>query len=220
MIFAQIITNYLYNLDVVHRKDYGNFEWIAGVDEVGRGPIAGPVTVGVCLCKKVDLAGLMNSHPMVQDSKTLSARKRERIVGTLKKDKHLVFAISSVGSEKIDQIGISECLRIAVGRSLAKLKIKQGKTLVLLDGSLYAPKKYQNQRTIIKGDQSEWLISAASIVAKVSRDKKMVNYSRVFPGYGFVHHKGYGTRGHYLALKKLGLTRIHRRAFLHKKSLN
>lgn len=190
--------------------DCGMTKYIIGLDEVGRGCFAGPITVGAVLKNgRVNLRG-------IKDSKKLSAKQREEWIP---KFKNLKIAISSVGAPIIDKIGISRAATLAVGRCLRKLNSKHEFRnsnfgfRILLDGSLYAPKTYLNQTTIIKGDEKIPIIAAASIVAKVHRDKKMIRLHKRFPEYGLDEHKGYGTRRHQLAIKKYGLSPLHRRSF-------
>ena len=130
------------------------------------------------------------------------------------------FAVSSVSNVLIDMFGISAATRLAVGRCLKKLAMDYGlRTMdskILLDGSLYAPKTYENQETIIKGDEKIPIIAVASIIAKVKRDRAMVRLHKKFPQYGFAVHKGYGTKFHQKAIKTHGLCSIHRRSFCRK----
>jgi len=176
---------------------------VIGIDEAGRGPLAGPVSVG---------AVAMTSRPRflkgIKDSKKLSAKQREEWAEILyeKFECHCVM----IGPKIIDKIGISKALRRAIVKVLCKFNFKPG--LVLLDGSLFAPKNY-NQRTIIKGDEKIPLISAASIIAKTTRDAEMLKLHKKFPQYCFDKHKGYGTKLHYKMLRRHGLCPIHRRSF-------
>ena len=187
---------------------------LIGVDEVGRGCLAGPLTVGAILKKgRVNLRG-------IKDSKKLSAKQREEWRERLKtygvRRKAFSVAIASVGPQVIDRIGISAAARLAVGRCLKRLAIRRKPYAIMLDGSLYAPKTYLNQESIIKGDEKIPLIAAASIFAKVWRDKKMARLSKKFPDYAMEIHKGYGTLAHRQAIKKHGLSEIHRRSFCKK----
>ena len=187
-------------------------KYIIGIDEVGRGPLAGPVTVGAIAARRRPnfLSGIKNS-------KKLSARQREGWITKLKihnsKHKSFTFATASVGPQIIDRIGISAAARLAVGRCLTKLAIRNKPHAIMLDGSLYAPRTYLNQETIIRGDEKVPIIAAASIFAKVHRDKKMIRLGKIFPKYGFASHKGYGTLRHIRAIKKHGLSPLHRETF-------
>ena len=155
----------------------------------------------------------------IKDSKQLSAIQREEWKRKIYSAPFFKTSISSVGAEIIDRIGISNAARLAVGRCLKKLNSRREIRnpnfgfRILLDGSLYAPRTYLNQETIIKGDEKIPLIAAASIIAKVHRDKKMMRLHKKFPQYGFDAHKGYGTKVHIAAIKKHGLSAIHRRSF-------
>lgn len=193
--------------------------YIVGVDEVGRGPLAGPVTVGAVLSRQ-----RLNFLRGVKDSKKLSPKQREEWLEKLKthslKNKTFKFVTASVGSQIIDRVGITAAARVAVGRCLKKLEVENlpvrqagRKSKILLDGSLYAPRTYPNQKTIIKGDEKIPIIAAASIIAKLHRDKKMTLLHDQFPEYGFDEHKGYGTSRHIRAIKKHGLSPLHRRSF-------
>ena len=184
------------------------------MDEVGRGPIAGPVTIAVCACSRGLLAQMPTRHPLVQDSKKITPSARTEIARQLRSDGQLRFVVASVSAKEINQRGISRALRTAVARGLARLGCAPSDIEIRLDGRLYAPKKYPRQSTIVRGDATEWIIGAASIVAKVHRDAYMVRQAKTFPRYGFERHKGYGTKDHYAALAKHGLSPQHRRSFL------
>lgn len=191
--------------------------WVVGVDEVGRGPVAGPVTIGVCACPGALLSRKKKQHALVGDSKKISEKVREAIARELRADGDLIVTTASVSARVIDGRGISRALRQAVARALRVTGLDSVEMDVRLDGRLYAPKHY-SQRTIIKGDATEWVIGAASIVAKVKRDGYMIRQAKKFPSYGFEQHKGYGTKAHYAAIKKHGLSLLHRRGFLKKKN--
>lgn len=188
-----------------------------GVDEAGRGPLAGSITAAVAAIDssfKIRVSRLLQG---IKDSKKLSFRQREKWIRRLKTEPRLVTTHASIGPRTIDRIGITRAAKLAVGRCLKKIEKKCFKQApsykILLDGSLYAPRTYQNQATIIKGDEKIPLIAAASIVAKVARDQKMVRLSKKYPQYRFDIHKGYGTSLHRRLIKKHGLSRVHRRSF-------
>jgi len=196
-------------------------KYIIGIDEVGRGPLAGPMMVGA-----VAIAGDTGFLEGIRDSKKLSEKKRnewsEKI--WMEKEKRnrlesgrllagIKIAIVAVAPENIDRYGISQTIKGAVAKCLTTLKIAPDECEIMLDGSLYAPKEYKNQQTIIKGDEKFPVISAASVVAKVYRDAQMVKLNEKYPEYGFDVHKGYGTAAHIAAIKKHGLSAIHRRIF-------
>lgn len=192
-------------------------KFIIGIDEVGRGPIAGPVTV--CACIVFDIKKVKKLFKGVKESKQVSEINREiwfeKIVKT-QKEKILDFKVISVSNKIIDKKGLSFCLKKLVRDCLFNLKIKSDSD-IRLDGSLFAPKEFLNQKTIIKGDEKEISIALASIVAKVTRDRFMRKIAKKYPDYGFEIHKGYGTRNHYKAIDKLGISDIHRLTFLQKR---
>jgi ribonuclease HII len=182
-------------------------KYIIGIDEAGRGPLAGPVTLAYVACpENIYRRNFKN----IRDSKKLSFKKRLEWLSHFEKHPYLKFGAASVGQRTIDEDGISKAIRIGIKRLLSRLEIKP--KIVLLDGSLSAPRKY-NQKTIIKGDEKIPIIAAASIIAKVTRDRKMIRLSNAFPEYSFDIHKGYGTKLHRKLLIKYGLSKIHRRSF-------
>ncbi|MBU6431374.1 ribonuclease HII [Patescibacteria group bacterium] len=199
-------------------KDKNRFQYIIGIDEVGRGPLAGPLAVGACLISVSKIKSLQAKgfFKGIRDSKKLSEKKREEWLGKteeLKTKGDLDYSVSFVSNKKIDEKGISHCLRLAVKNSLKKLKADPLKTMVLLDGGLRAPEKFIYQKTIIKGDEKEPIISLASVAAKVARDRKMIKYSKKFLQYGFEIHKGYGTVSHCQKIRENGLSELHRKSF-------
>jgi len=178
-------------------------EIVAGVDEVGRGPLAGAVvTAAVILDPNNPIAGLA-------DSKKLTEKQRETLAPLIK-EKALAWALGRAEVEEIDEINILQATMLAMERAVAGLSIAP--TLALVDGNR-APDLPCKVTTIIKGDQSESAISAASILAKVARDNEMVELDKQYPGYGLAKHKGYPTVQHRDALLSLGVTPIHRRSF-------
>ncbi|HEY0221159.1 MAG TPA: ribonuclease HII [Candidatus Paceibacterota bacterium] len=193
-------------------------EWIVGVDEVGRGPLAGPITVCLVACeekiyKKLKLS--KNLPPLGKDSKKLKERDREkycRVLKILAKEKNLFYSVNHVSNKVIDSKGLTFAINKAISLGIKKLDLKYGNCRFLLDGSLKAPKEFK-QRTIIKGDEKEKIIAWASILAKVSRDSLMVKMSKKYPEYDFHVHKGYGTKVHRSAISKNGLTSFHRVSF-------
>lgn len=189
--------------------------YVIGVDEAGRGPLAGPVSVGVVAVPEgFDVA---KEFPGVKDSKKLSEKRREKIFEMLvirvaSGDARYVVEFES--AETIDEEGIATAVRRALWRGVNALAPDSALVHVQLDGSLKAPPEY-SQETIINGDELIPLISLASIAAKVTRDRLMVELAKKYPLYGFEKHKGYGTTFHYEMLKKHGLCVIHRRSFIH-----
>lgn len=186
-----------------------------GVDEAGRGPLAGPVSVGVVAVPEG--FDVLKEFPGVADSKKLSEKRREKIFGMLEARVALGdarFAVEFESAETIDEEGIVTAVRRALWRGVNNLAPDSALVHIQLDGALRAPPEY-SQETIINGDELIPLISLASIVAKVTRDRLMVELSKKYPLYGFEKHKGYGTKAHYEMLKKHGLCVIHRRSFIH-----
>ncbi len=201
-----------------------------GVDEAGRGPLAGPVAVGVVAVPEgYDVA---KEFPGVKDSKLLSEKKREEIyerlvalagggdpstTGSLRSPGYgagVRFVVEYESAATIDTEGIVSAVRRAVSRGVNILAPDAALVRVMLDGALRAPNEY-SQETIINGDELIPLISLASIAAKVSRDRLMYILAKEYPKYGFERHKGYGTKMHYQMLATYGPCVIHRRTFLH-----
>jgi len=180
---------------------------VAGIDEAGRGPLAGPVVAAaVILDHKHKIFGL-------DDSKKLSPLKREnlfkRITSAAKGTK---WAVGVVSPSVIDSKGILYATFLAARRALKKLKIKPA--LVVFDGNIPIPQLKMPQKTLVGADGKSACVAAASIIAKVTRDRIMKQIAIKNPGYGFELHKGYGTQSHYEAIIRNGLTRHHRRSFL------
>lgn len=192
---------------------------IIGIDEAGRGPLAGPVSVGV-----VRLSESFNKKFFkgIKDSKQLTAEERElwySLALEAKKKGELNFAVSLISEKVIDRHGISYALRLGIKRCLAKLGARETDQ-IFLDGSLKAPAEFKHQLTVVRGDEKIPVVSLASIVAKVTRDRKMVRFAKKFPEFSFEVNKGYGTRVHLSALAKYGLTAIHRVTFLKNLTFN
>lgn len=179
-------------------------KYTIGIDEVGRGPIAGPVTVCACMISS-DIA---KKYKGIKDSKKLSELQREKIFSEIQGK--VEYKVTSISAKEIDEKGISFCIKKALAKSISVFPTD---TLVLLDGGLKAPLEYKDQKTIIKGDEKEVCIALASIIAKVTRDRYMCKMAKKCPEYGFEGHKGYGTRKHYEAIEKHGLSPLHRRTF-------
>ncbi len=178
---------------------------ICGVDEAGRGPLAGPVcAAAVILPNGVVIEGL-------DDSKKVSEKKREVLYNKII-DVSLSWSVAMATVEEIEQYNILNATFIAMRRAVDALKIKAD--YVLIDGNRTPPDLQIPCCAVIKGDSKSMSIAAASIIAKVTRDRLIVEYDKKFPGYGFAAHKGYGTRRHYEAIKELGICEIHRKSFL------
>ena len=174
----------------------------AGVDEVGRGCLAGPVvSAAVVLKKSINLN-------LLKDSKKISFNKRQEVSEHIKKNSYYALGIASV--EEILNLNILQASLLSMKRAIEKLKIKPG--LTLIDGN-FAPKGLKNYKTIINGDEKIKVISAASIIAKVYRDKFMIRLSKKFSNYAWDRNFGYGTKAHFEGLKKFGVTSHHRKGF-------
>jgi len=187
--------------------------YLIGIDEAGRGPLAGPVSVGAVMIRVDADMSLLSS---MRDSKQLNSQDREELfqeLKNLKKEGKLDFAVSFSAASMIDGRGIMPSIRSALAKCLKKLEARPDECNILLDGSLYAPEEFLEQRTIIRGDASEPLISAASIAAKVMRDRHMERLAHLYPVYGFDVHKGYGTLRHREAIRAYGLSELHRASF-------
>jgi ribonuclease HII len=202
-----------------------NIKFVVGIDEVGRGPLAGPVAV--CAFKMHKNFNTKSFSPRqigfsfdwggkIKDSKKLTHLKRVEIfeiLEKLKKEKIVNYFVCYESARKIDKIGLGKAIKNCLKNALVKLKVKPSECIVLLDGGLKAPQKYNNQKTIIKGDEKERVIAFASIVAKVRRDALMCKLAKKYPKYSFEIHKGYGTKKHRDLIKKNGLCFEHRRSF-------
>lgn len=179
--------------------------YIAGVDEVGRGPLAGPVVAAaVILPRDFDVLG-------IDDSKKLSPKKREELFEVIK-EKALAWSVGWVGPERIDEINILEATKEAMTQAVQGLSLQPDH--VLIDGNFTVRALALPQTAIVKGDANSTSIAAASILAKVTRDRYMEEMDAVYPGYAFASNKGYGTKAHYDGLKAQGPTPIHRKTFI------
>ncbi len=178
-------------------------ELLAGVDEAGRGPLAGPVVAAAVI--------LDPAHPIagLADSKKLSERQRDALEGEIK-DKALAWAVACAEVEEIDTLNILWASMLAMQRAV--LALPTTPTLVLVDGNR-CPELPCRSEAVVQGDQSVPAISAASILAKVARDRELLLLDQQYPGYGFARHKGYPTKDHVTALERLGVTPVHRRSF-------
>lgn len=199
---------------------------IIGIDEVGRGALAGPVVVATVMVKNdfVKKIKTENKKLKLADSKKLTVFQREKWVKIIK-DKKIPHAIICASPKIIDKINISNAANLAADKALQKLlannkQLTANNCKIFLDGGLYINSKPKNQnfaqfktKTIIKGDEKIPAISLASIVAKVYRDKLMERLHKKYPQYDFINNVGYGTKKHILAIKKRGLSKIHRKSF-------
>jgi len=184
------------------RKD--GYRIVAGIDEAGRGPLAGPVMAAAAVVS-VDY-----THGVLNDSKQLSEKVREQIYEELIADERVMFASAAVEPDKIDEINILQATYLAMARAFEKLRPTPD--IALIDGK--PVKNFPGlHKAVVKGDSLSLSIAAASIVAKVERDRIMCDYALQYPEYGFERHKGYGTKMHCEALQKHGPCPIHRRSF-------
>ncbi len=203
----------------VYSKDMRGQHFVVGIDEAGRGPLAGPVSVAAVAFPETLYKRRGRLLTGIRDSKRLTEHVRERWFALLLKEfkeGNIKIASSMVSHSVVDRRGIGRAIALGVARSLHKLGINPAAARVLLDGSLSAPLEWKNQETIIQGDDRVAIIAAASIIAKVRRDRRITRLAEKYPEYGFVIHKGYGTPLHYRALKKHGLSPIHRRSYCKK----
>lgn len=193
----------MFQLSEYERK-YADYAYICGIDEVGRGPLAGPVVAGaVILPKDCDIL-------YINDSKQLSEKKREELYDIIM-EKAVACAVGYATPERIDEINILQATYEAMREAVSKLSPMPD---LLLNDAVNIPELPMKQVPIIKGDAKSISIGAASIIAKVTRDRLMVEYDKVFPEYEFAGNKGYGSAAHIEALKKYGPTPIHRRSFI------
>ncbi len=188
--------------------------YLIGIDEAGRGPLAGPVSVGACI---VPHDFDFTIFGVVKDSKQLTEARREEIfklMQELKKAGKIDFVVALVPHTMIDRKGITHAVRMGIRAVLNKLNPDRDKCDVFLDGLLKAPKDFLRQETIIKGDELIPVISLASIAAKVTRDRHMVKLAELYPQYAFEEHKGYGTKKHGELIALHGPCDLHRKTFL------
>ena len=202
------------------------FKKIIGLDEAGRGPLAGPVVAAaVSINSKFKI---QNSKFRINDSKKLAPRERDEIFDFLKKHKNVKWGIGKVSEKVIDKINILEATKLAMKKAVKSLEKKlkhecrqktrgrgffaKGAQFLILDGNFKIDIDIP-QKSVIKGDEKVFSCAAASILAKVTRDRIMLKYHKKFPKYGFDKHKGYPTKFHFRALKKHGFCKIHRKTF-------
>ena len=188
----------------IFEEEYKDYPYICGIDEVGRGPLAGPVVAGAVILPKDDMILYLN------DSKKLSEKKREMLYDEIM-SRAVATGIGMASPARIDEINILQATYEAMRMAIDNLKVRPD---ILLNDAVTIPQVDILQVPIIKGDAKSISIAAASIIAKVTRDRLMVEYDKVLPGYDFASNKGYGTKAHIAGLKELGPTPIHRRSFI------
>ena len=187
-----------------YEREYADYAFICGIDEVGRGPLAGPVVAGaVILPKDCDIL-------YINDSKQLSAKKREELYDEIM-EKAVATGIGMASPQRIDEINILQATYEAMREAIRKLPVTPD---LLLNDAVTIPQVSIPQVPIIKGDAKSISIGAASIIAKVTRDRLMVEYDKIMPEYHFASNKGYGSAEHIAALKEIGPSPIHRVSFI------
>jgi len=198
-------------LAIMHEFEnkYSDYAVICGIDEAGRGPLAGPVCAGACVLPRDCEILYLN------DSKKLSEKKREELFAEIK-EKALSWAVGISSNETIDEINILQATYKAMRDAISQISPAPD---LLLNDAVVIPEVSIKQVGIIKGDAKSVSIAAASILAKVTRDHIMIEYDTQYPEYGFAKHKGYGTKQHMEAIRKYGLTPIHRKTFITDKVL-
>ena len=188
----------------IYEHKYEDLGWICGIDEVGRGPLAGPVVAGAVILPR-------DSKILhVNDSKQLTAKKRDELYDVIMREA-VAVGIGYASPARIDEINILQATYEAMREAISKLSVKPD---VLLNDAVKIPQVDIRQVPIIKGDAKSVSIAAASIIAKVTRDRLMEEYDKVLPGYGFASNKGYGSAEHIAALKEIGPSPIHRQSFI------
>lgn len=188
----------------VYEKEYESHGWICGIDEVGRGPLCGPVVAAAVILPKDSQILYLN------DSKKLSEKKREELYDVIREEA-VAVGVGMASPERIDEINILQATYEAMRQAIGSLKIRPA---VLLNDAVTIPEVEIPQIPIIKGDAKSVSIAAASIIAKVTRDRMMVEYDRLYPGYDLASNKGYGTKAHMEALRSIGPCEIHRKTFI------
>ena len=194
----------LENMLIYEKKYYETCDYICGIDEAGRGPLAGPVVAGAVILPK----GL--KIPYLNDSKQLSEKKREELYDVIM-EQAVSVGVGIVSPERIDEINILQATYEAMREAVGTLSYRPD---VLLNDAVIIPELTIPQEKIIKGDAKSLSIAAASVIAKVTRDRMMKAYHELFPEYGFEKHKGYGSKEHIEMIQKIGPCAIHRRSFL------
>ncbi len=187
-----------------YERQYEHVGYVCGIDEVGRGPLAGPVVAGAVILPK-DCRILY-----INDSKKLSEKKREELYDVIM-EQAVATGIGMTGPKRIDEINILQATYEAMRQAIQNLSVTPD---ILLNDAVTIPKVELPQIPIIKGDEKSLSIGAASIIAKVTRDRLMVEYDKIMPEYGFARNKGYGSKEHLEAIKKYGPSLIHRRSFI------
>lgn len=197
-------------LDLCREKEIFSkgFKIVAGVDEAGRGPLAGPV-VASCVVVNTDFVLDEEKFSWVRDSKKLSEKRREELFSVIQNEFEVGVGISD--HHTIDRVNILQATFLAMKKAISDLKTKPD--FIILDGRMIIPNLSIMQKAVVGGDNLVFSIAAASIIAKVTRDRMMMEAAQKYPEYGFEKHKGYGTKVHMEALQKYGACEIHRKSF-------
>lgn len=188
----------------LYENKYSELTYICGIDEAGRGPLAGPVVAAACILPKDATILFLN------DSKKLSEKRRENLFDEIKA-KAVSYGIGIVSEKDIDELNILQATYKAMRIAVSQLSVTPD---ILLNDAVRIPELDLRQVPIVKGDAKSVSIAAASVLAKVTRDRMMFEYDAQYPGYGFARHKGYGTAEHINAIKTIGPCEIHRRTFI------
>ncbi len=188
--------------DIYNKSE--NFKYICGIDEAGRGPLAGPVVVASVIMPRDSMIEGVN------DSKKVSEKKREKLYDLIL-DEAISYGIGIIDQNEIDEINILNATKKGLTKSIKELKVKPD--LILVDALTHIDTNGIPYESIIKGDAKSYSIAAASIIAKVTRDRIMREWDKIYPQYGFGKHKGYGTSAHISAIKEYGLCPLHRKSF-------
>ena len=188
-----------------YERRYEALGYVCGVDEAGRGPLAGPVVAAAVILPKDCQIFYLN------DSKKLSEKRREALFSEIQ-EKAVSFGVGIIGEDVIDEVNILQATYRAMREAVGKLS--KAPAYVLVDGNFTIPDLGFSQESVVKGDAKSVSIAAASILAKVTRDHIMIQMDEEYPGYGFAKHKGYGTAAHIAAIKELGPCPIHRKSFI------
>lgn len=195
------------DFNIENEAKLNGFKLVCGVDEAGRGPLAGPVcAAAVILPEDVEIEGL-------NDSKKLTEKKREALLPIIK-EKAIAWSVAFASVDEIEDVNILNATYLAMNRAIEGLSVKPD--YALIDGNRVPDGITVPCETVIKGDALSCSIAAASIIAKVTRDRLMDEYDKEYPQYGFIKHKGYGTAAHYKAVNEFGLCPIHRPSFFKK----
>jgi ribonuclease HII len=198
------------------------YDFVIGVDEAGRGPLAGPVVAAAVILRNFQfsifnfqsISNDKNFHKkikLIRDSKLLSEKQREELYDFILENFHV--GIGSCDHKTIDRINILQATYLAMKKAITQLKLKNANHIILVDGNKIIPNCSYNQKAIVSGDKFVKSISAASIVAKVTRDRIMYEMHKKYPAYNFTKHKGYGTKLHREMIQKYGTCQIHRKSF-------